>query len=427
MALFARKKPVPEPVAEPPVEEPLPVRSPEEHLDAVLAGAAPLRPFGMQINDVSGLTLCEDIASDLDLPLVSTAIVEGYGVRAANIVGASERHPIDLRILGVVDRPDELPSLAVPPGGCVLLSAGAPLPKGVDAVVPLADAARLGRSATFTFEAQVHQNVSLRGSDLADGTPLLTSGTVLDARSIGVLAEVGLDKVLVRPRPRLVVLSLGPDLIAPGLPVSAVNQRYASATPLVASAARADGASVFPLDIVPRDAAALRQTLGDQAIRADAMVVLTQDEADAHLLGHVLDDLGTVDLAHVQWGDGGALAVGRLGEERLPVLGLPADPVAAYVGYHLFVRPLLAALGARTAAPAERATARLAEGVPAAVGVRYLPGILDGDRVRPVTEGRARAHHLQAANALIVVPAGRPVAAGASVEYLPIAGPTASG
>lgn len=427
MALFARKKPAPEPVAEPLVEEPLPVRTPDDHLDVVLAGAAPLRPFGMQVNDVSGLTLCEDIVSDLDLPLVSTALVEGYGVRAANIVGASERHPIDLRILGVVDRVDELPTLAVPPGGCALLAVGAPLPKGVDAVVPLTDAARSGRAATFTFEAQVHQNVSLRGSDLADGTPLLTAGTVLDARSIAVLAEVGLDKVLVRPRPRLVVFSLGPDLIAPGLPVSAVNQRYASATPLVAAAARDDGASVYPLDIVPRDAAALRQTLGDQAIRADAMVVLTQDEADAHLLGDVLADLGTVDVAHVQLGDGGALSVGRLGDERLPVLGLSADPVAAFVGYHLFVRPLLAALGARTATTAARVTTRLTVGLPAALGVRYVPAIVDGDEGRPVTHGRPRAHHLFAANALVVVPPGRPVAAGAVVEYVPLAAPTASG
>lgn len=426
MALFGRKKPVPEPAPEPPVEEPLPQRSADRHLEVVLAGVTPLRPFGMQINDVSGLTLCEDIVSDLDLPIVSTALVDGYGVRAANIVGASGRHPIDLRILGVVDKPGELPALAVPPGGCALMSAGAPLPKGVDAVVPLADAARTGRSATFTYEAQVNQNVSLRGSDLAEGTPLLASGTVLDERSIAVLAEVGLDKVLVRPRPRLVVFSVGPDLLAPGLPVMAVNQRYASATPLIAAAARADGATVYPLDLVGRDAAALRQTVGDQAIRADAMVVLTQDEADAHLVADVLAGLGTVDLAHVQLGAGGAMPVGRLGDDRLPVLTLPADPVTAFAGYHLFVRPLLERLGARTAAPAGRGSARLAEPLLDAEGVAYVPGIVEDGRARPVTPGRALAHHLFRANALLVVPPGGRPAAGASVEFVPLAAPTAS-
>nr|NLI50248.1 hypothetical protein [Propionibacterium sp.] len=426
MALFGRKKPVPEPAPEPPVEEPLPQRTVEVHLEAVLAGVSPLRPFGMQINDVSGLTLCEDIVSDLDLPMVSTATVDGYGVRAANIVGASGRHPIDLRILGVVDKPDELPALAVPPGGCALVSAGAPLPKGVDAVVPLADATRSGRSATFTYEAQVHQNVSLRGADLADGTPLLASGAVLDERSIAVLAEVGLDKVLVRPRPRLVVFSVGPDLLAPGLPVTAVNQRYASATPLVAAAARADGATVYPLDIVGRDAAALRQTLGDQAIRADAMVVLTQDETDAHVVADVLEGLGSVDLAHVLLGSGGAMPIGRLGDERLPVLALPADPVTAFAGYHLFVRPLLARLGARTGAAAPRGSARLAEPLPDAAGVAFVPGIVEDGQARPVTAGRALGHHLHRANALLVVPPGAARGPGASVEFVPLAAPTAS-
>lgn len=426
MALFGRKKPEPEPIPEPEIEQPLPERTPEEHLGVVLAEAAPLRPFGMQINEVSGLTLCEDIVSDLDLPMVSTAVVEGYGIRAANIVGASGRHPIELRILAVVDRRDQLPTVAVPPGGCVLVSAGAPLPKGVDAVVPLADAQRTGRSATFTYEAQVNQNVSQRGSQLAEGTALLASGTVLDARAIAVLAEVGLDKVLVRPRPRLVVFSVGPALLAPGLPVTAVNQRYSSATSLVASAARDDGATVYPLDIVGRDAAALRHALTDQAIRADAMVVLTQDETDAHLVADILESLGTVDRAHVQLGAGGAMPVGRLGDEHLPVLVLPADPVAAFTAYHLFVRPLLERLGARTTGQAARRSARLAVAVAAPDHVGYVPGIVADGVARPVAPGAALAHDLYRANALLVVSAARPLAAGASVEYVELTAPTAS-
>lgn len=423
MALFGRKKHAPAPAREPVVEELLPERTPDEHLATILDGVRPLRPFGMQINDVSGLTLCEDIVSDLDLPMVSTALVEGYGLRAADVVGASERRPVELRILGVVDRHDQLPTLAVPPGGCMLVAAGAPLPRGVDAVVPIGDAERAGRTVSFTYEAQVNQNVSARGSLLAEGTRLLESGASLDPRGISVLAEVGLDKVLVRPRPRLVVFSVGPDLIAPGLPVSGVGQRYASATALIASAAREDGATVYPLDIVSRDAAVLRQTLTDQAIRADAMVVLAQDEADAHLAADVLAGAGTADNAHVLLNDGGALPVGRLGDDRVPVLVLPAEPVAAFTAYHLFVRPLLDRLGARAAGPAPRVTARLVDDVDAAAGTRYVPVTLAGGEARPLAGTQALAHHMLRADAFAIVPPCSDLAAGDAVECLLLAPP----
>lgn len=423
MALFGRKKPVPEPVTEPVAEEPLPQRTVEEHRAVVLDGARPLPPFGMQVNDAAGLELCEDIAADLDLPMVTTARVAGYGIRAANIVGAGPQHPIDLRLMGAVERPDELPTLAVAPGGCVLLAAGAPVPKGVDAVVPLEEATRAGRAVTFVAEAQLNQHLSLRGSALPDGTRLLAAGDVLDARAVALLCEVGLDKVLVRPRPRLVVFAVGPDLLPPGAPVTAVNQRYSAGTALVAAAARASGATVYQLDALKRDPAAIRTALVDQAIRADAMVVLAQDEADAHLLAEVLKAQGEADLAHVTFAHGHALPVGRLGDERLPVVVLPATPLAACAGFHLFVAPLLERLGAREAASPARVEARLATGLAASVNTRYLPGRLDGDRVEVRASEFELAYDLVRADVLVEVPAGEPLDAGATVSCLPLRGP----
>jgi molybdopterin molybdotransferase len=424
MPLFARKKPVSEPVVEPPVELPVPERTAEEQLATVLDGIEPLRPFGMQINDVSGLTLREDIVSDIDLPIVSTARVAGYGVRAANIVGATELHPIDLRVVGVVERRDTVPSEGVAAGGCVLLAEGAPAPKGVDAVVALADAELTGRVVTFRSEAKLHQNLSVRGSALADGAKLLDADTVLNPRSIALLAEIGLDKVLVRPQPRLVVFSVGDGLVAPGLPLTSISQHYAAATSLVTALARTDGATVYALDIVGRDTSVIRQTIADQVIRADALVVLAETDTDVHLVADLLPEIGQLDRASVRFNGGQPVATGRVGDDRCPVLVLPAGPVTTLAAYHVLVRPLLDRLGARNAAPAPRRTVRLASALRGdEFGPRYVPAALSDarDEARPVSVGSELAYELHRADVLVIVPCEASLDAGAEVECLVLA------
>lgn len=419
MALFGRKKPAPEAA---PAELPAPAavvrRSLADHLDAVLRGVEPLRPFGMQINDVTGLTLCEDIVADLDLPMVTTARVAGYGVRAANLVGASELHPIDLRVQGIVERTDAVPPQAVAPGGCVLMAEGAPAPKGVDALVPLDEATIAGRVVTCAGEVPIGAHLSVRGSALAEGTQLLAAGSVLDARAIGLLAEVGLDKVLVRPQPRLVVLAVGDDLVAPGHPVTTIAQRYSSATSLFTAAARADGSTVYSLDNVPASAAALSQTLSDQAIRADAMVVLASTDADARLAADVLGELGPLDQALVDVDGRHLLAIGRVGDDGVRVLVLPGSAVTGFGLYHALVRPLLDRLGARSASPAPRVRARLASEVEGE-GVRFVPVRLDAGVARPVRPGAELALDLFRADALAQVSA--PVALGDQVDCVLLA------
>lgn len=419
MALFSRKKPVPEPVVEPVVDDvPLPRRTPDEQLARLLGGVDALRPFGMQINDVTGLTLCEEIVSDLDLPLVSTARTAGYGVRAANLVGATPDHPIDLHVVGVIDRRDTMPAEAVASGACVVLSEGAPVPAGVDAVVPASEATSTGRVARFVGEAAVGQHLAVRGSELAEGAKLMSPGRILDARSIALLAEIGLDKVLVRPKPRLVVFAVGEGLVSPGLPITSIAQRYASGTSYVTAAARGDGATVYQLDVVGREAAVIRQTIADQVIRADAIVVLAEDDTDAHLVAGLLADIGTVDVAHVLVDGGQTLAVGRVGDERIPALVLPAGAVRSCVGYHLFVRPLLDRLGARATSAATLRGVLATDLTADADGVRYLPARLEGERVRPVSSGNDHAYDLFRADVLVRLPAGAELPAGSSVECI---------
>lgn len=423
MALFGRKKDDPAPEA--PVELELAIAAPAsvtrrtlaEQRAFVLERVAPLRPFGMQILDVPGLTLCEDITSDLDLPLVTTSRVAGWGVRGSDLVGASAEHP---RSLYVVDRigDGEAPGVALVAGAAVEVAEGAILPDGVDAVVALEAGRVEGQHVVIDREVRLYENLRRAGSELADGTPLLAAGEVLTPRSVAVLAEVGLDKVLVRPRPRVVVLTVGDALVAPGQPLTRPQQRYDSSTALITAAARADGATVYPLGIVPAQADAIRRAIADQQIRADLVVVVGGGEQ----VLDVVRGLGRFDEADVALNRGGRYAVVQVGEREVPLLVLPSGAVSAYVGYHAFVRPAINRLNDLDPLAAPTVEGVVLDALASEEGVtEFLPAILDAKgRVRPVSDADSElAFDLARANVLLVVPQEwGGVAAGSRVECL---------
>lgn len=409
MALFGRKKtvnPVEEnlgvPIAEPtPVIE-LPRRSLKEQRDFLLDRVQPLRPFGMQLGDVAGLTLCEDIHSDLDLPLVTTSLVDGYGVRAADLVGATAARPATLFVVDHIGAADA-PGAPLVPGAAIEVEAGAMVPEGVDAVVPLADGATEGQEVHLIREARLHENLRLAGSELADGAELVASGVSLTPRSIAAMAEVGYDKVLVRPRPRVVVLAVGENLVAPGQPLTQPHQRYDASSALLAASARLDGATVYSLGVVDGSETALRTAISDQFLRADLFIVAGEcDGLDA-----ALDSLGHVDRAEVAVNSVDVYRFVMVNDERVPLITLPVGAVSAYVGYHAFVRPMLGRLNDVDPLGFPQVQARMVEEVDANEGVtEFLPARLEEDgTVRPVSAlGRELAYDLGRANVLVVVP-----------------------
>ena len=407
MALFGRSKsdpaasaaesaPLPETLAPISVEP----RSVAEYHDRLLDSVASLRPFGIGLLDAVGLTLCESIDSDIDLPVCSTARVAGWAVRGSNLVGATPHHPVRLPIVGEID-PGGFRGAPLMPGTVVKVAAGAPLPDGCDAVVELASATELVEEVEFTAEVAFQTGLEPAGSRIADGDLLLPSGAVLDARAIGLLAEVGIDKVLARPKPRVVVGSIGDGLIDPGLPLERLNQVYDAGTPLIAAAARADGAQVFPIGILPAEATELRRTLADQLLRADLILLVA--DATAELAG-VLGELGTVDTAGVAMLPQGPSLSASVGTEAIPLLVLPRDSAAAFVSYQVFGRPMIRKLGGVVAPDREPDTAPVIRPLTVNPEVTNFVLARTSDRgVEPLEDGAAA---LVAADALIVVGPG---------------------
>jgi len=415
MALFGRPKPQPaEPAVgssappdatAPPVAGGTPERrGVDEHLEHLLASVASLRPFGIGLLDAAGLTLCESIESDLDLPVYTSARQAGWAVRGSNLVGASSRHPVRLPVVGEIDA-GGFRGAPLMPGTVVKVAAGAPVPDGADAVVPLESAQELGDEVEFTAEAVFQQELELAGSRISDGDLLLGNGSVLDPRAIGLLAEVGIDKVLARPKPRVVVASLGSDLVDPGLPLERLHQVYDATTPLVAALARADGAQVFPIGIVSGEAPRLRRTIADQLPRAD-LLLLSADVTPG--LVDVLGGMGSVETAEIAMEPAGPALFALVGDERSPVLVLPRSAGACYISYHVFARPLVRRLAG--VAPSDREVANLP--LTKAVSTdpsrtSFLLGRSSNGGVEPLGGvDSPTSLDLVAADTLIVVPAG---------------------
>ncbi|MCC6496198.1 MAG: hypothetical protein IT193_08055, partial [Propionibacteriaceae bacterium] len=226
-----------------PVDVPAP-RSLPAHRSFLLDRVSTLRPFGIGLLDAAGLTLCETIVADLDLPTFTAATTAGWAVRASNLVGASRQRPVILPVVDQIEAGD-YHGAPLTKGTAVLVAAGAPLPEGADAVMPLAEGLAVADEVQFTSEARFQQNLRLAGSRIADGDTLVAKGSVLTPRTLAVIAEVGHDKVLARPRPRVVVLTADEFLTAPGLPLTRLSETYDATTTLLAATLRDEGAQVF--------------------------------------------------------------------------------------------------------------------------------------------------------------------------------------
>lgn len=350
MALFGRRKKQQEDVREvvetPTLPPPPPtgadgLRSMEDHRGYLLDQVEQLPAFGQQILDAIDLSICEDIEADIDLPGFDNSAMDGYAVHAADTAGAEEGRPVVLAVVGEVAAGgwSEDP---LPPGTAIKIMTGAPIPEGADSVVPYEVTDRGSDDVAIRVPARTGQHIRRRGEDVTEGDLIMRSGERLGARTVGLLAAIGVDKVMVRPRPRVVVLATGSELVEPGRPLDNPAQLYDSNSYLLAGAARADGAQVFRVGLVGDDADAIKQAISDQLVRADLIITTGGvSQGDYDLVKAVMPELGLTDFCQVAMQPGKPQGFGLIGEDRVPMIMLPGNPVSAYVSYEAFVRPVI--------------------------------------------------------------------------------------
>lgn len=344
-----------------------------EHLESILSQLRPLEPIELQLLDAQGCVLVEDVTVPVALPPFENSSMDGYAVRVADTLAATHEHPAVLEVIGdIAAGSGELPTVG--PGQAARIMTGAPVPPGAEAVVPVewTDGGLGGGPATAmsahsvdpagaSGEVRVHRSaragqfVRARGSDVAAGELALSAGTVIGPPQIGLLAAIGRSMVTVRPRPRVVVLSTGSELVQPGEKLGPGRIHDSNSFALTA-AARAAGAVAYRVGAVTDEVETLRATIEDQLIRADVLVTSGGVSVGAYdvvkealsSLGDSFGDEGSaggfVEFRKLAMQPGKPQGFGRIGPDRTPLLALPGNPVSAYVSFELFVRPAIRTL-----------------------------------------------------------------------------------
>lgn len=395
-----------------------------EHLERILHTIGPLQPLELGLLDAHGCVLAEDLVAPADLPGFDNSAMDGYAVRADDVRSASPGSPVVLPVTGDVAAGPASP-LRVMPGVCVRIMTGAMLPAGADAVVPVEHTDGGVAQVRVDRAAPVGQHIRRAGEDVRAGETVLTAGTHLGAVQVGLAAAAGRSRLVVRPQPRVVVVSTGSELVEPGEPLGPGRISDSNSPALTAAAIEA-GAIAYRVGIVPDDPRQLLSALEDQLVRADVLVTSGGVSVGAYdVVKEVLSRLGTVQFDEVAMQPGKPQGFGTIGPDSTPVFGLPGNPVSALVSFEAFVRPALRRMLGATPIERPRVRAAATEPLRSPRGrrsfLRVALDVRDGAYVvRPVS---GAGSHLLAgmarANALAVVPEDvDEVPAGSAVEVL---------
>ncbi len=380
----------------------------EEHLEKILRGIGPLGAYDQPLVESLGLPLLEAFVSESDLPRFANSAMDGYAVRAEDVVGASQDNPITLPVVGEIAAGSARP-FAISAGTAVKIMTGAPIPRGADAVIPFEKTDHGNARVAIYASALAGACVRPQGTDVKTGETVLEAGTVLGPREIGLLAALGAPRVKARPRPRVVVISTGTELREPGthLDYDSINDGNSY---MLAAAVRDAGAICYRVGAVDDNPKTFRRVLSDQLVRADLVVTSGGiSKGDHDVVKETLSALGTVDFVEVAMQPGKPQGFGRVYDEQTPIITLPGNAVSAYVSFEVFVLPTIRRMMGRTPYRRPMVHAVLAADLQSSPGVRqYVRGVFEvthrGAKVTPIEgSGSHLVGSLAKANALIIV------------------------
>jgi len=384
----------------------------EEHLAEILATITPLTPTELGLDDIGGLVLAEDVSAVSALPSFDNSGMDGYAVRVEDVAAATEETPVTLPVTAEVAAGDT-GAYALQPGTAIKITTGAMLPHGAEAVVPVEWTDGGSARVSIRAGAAYGNAVRLAGEDAKAGEVLVTAGTRLRPMHVAVIAAAGRGSVLVRPRPRVVVLSTGNELAEPGTPL-VPGRIWDSNSFMLAAAAREAGCLAYRQAILPDHPDEVLPAIEDQLVRADLLVTTggVSMGGEHDVVKAALQQLGTITFRKVAMQPGmpqgfGTIALPAAGD-RVPIFTLPGNPVSAYVSFQVFARPAIAALQGYDGLGLEKVQAELTGPLRSPAGRRsFLRGVLDraAGKVTPLTgQGSHQIATLGKANALVVVP-----------------------
>ena len=234
---------------------------------------------------------------------------------------------------------------------------------------------------------------------------VMRAGSRIRSTQIGLAASIGRDHLPTRPHPRVVVLSAGPDLVEPGKPLTH-DEEYETNSWLLTTAVRETGAVAYRVHSIPDDEDELQSVIEDQLVRADLIIISGERQDDSFdLITRTLSRLGEITTVDMDIEMSGRHNYGQIGPDKTPVVTLPGDPIAAYISFELFVRPMIRTMLGASTIHRPSVKAKLERAIHSEPGTRtYIRATLaeDAKSVMPLNS-QEEISTLSDANAFIAV------------------------
>jgi molybdopterin molybdotransferase len=399
----------------------------EEAQEQILSHISPLDEEIVDLAHASGRVLAQRLYSRVTLPQFDNSSMDGFAVRCEDTIEASPTHPIELIVVG--DAPaGRLFGGKLAANQAVRIMTGAPIPDGADSVIPVENTDFSDRTTGTPIPASVklYQSVSIGenirpgGQDMAQGELALEPGIRLRPQEIGFLAMLGIARVPVYRRARVALFSTGDELIPIDSPVHA-GKIFESNSYMLSALIEKYQAEVIPLGIIADQESAVRECLF-RAVQNKVDLIVSSAGVSVGALDFVrsvMEKDGKLEFWRVNMRPGKPVAFGNF--QGIPFIGLPGNPVSAYVGAEIFIRPILLKMGGRTSWQKPSLAVRVDDLIESDGRASYLRARIrneNGEWIATLTghQGSGNLRSLVQANALLFVPSG--------VKSLPIGSQT---
>jgi len=380
-----------------------------------------LSHFEAAKDEVIPLTECADrvLAVDIfaahDLPPFDNSSMDGFAFRTVDSTAGNSVTTLKV----VADIPaGSAPTVILAQGEAARIMTGAQLPEGADAVIPVEDTDFNSRDAgtaapqavSFARTVEAGENIRPRGMDLRAGDVILQKGRRLKPQDLGLLAMLGVAQVQVHKKPRVALLSSGDELLQVDEPLTAGKIHDSNSYALAALIQNA-GAEVIRLGVA-KDTRESVEGLLQKAVSQQVDLILSSAGVSVgafDFVKEVVETNGRLDFWRVNMRPGKPLAFGEY--QGVPFIGLPGNPVSAFVGFEVFVRPVLERLGGQLDGISRTVRVRCGEQIESDGRESYLRAkihIEDDVRVATLTghQGSGNLLSLVQADALLIIPAG---------------------
>jgi molybdopterin molybdotransferase len=355
------------------------------------------------LEGAAGRVLAQDVIAPIDVPGFDRAAMDGYALRGEDTAGASEYSPLALPLAGQV-LPGEPFRGQADAREAVRIMTGAPMPRGLDAVVPAEFATESAGQIEVARPVAPGQHVAHRGEDIPTGAAVLAAGRKLRAQDVGLIASLGLSQVCVVRQPRVRMLVTGNEVVAPGA-AKGLYQVYDANSYMLRALIARDGGILEAVLRLRDDPEAIRRSLS--APGADVLLVSggssvgTEDHAP-----RLVAELGELAIHGVAMRPSSPAGAGRIGPAL--VFLLPGNPVSCLCAYDFFAARAIRLCGGLPAAwPHRTRTCPLARKIVSAIGrVDYCRVRLAADQAEPIAlSGASILSSTTRADGFVIVPA----------------------